>query len=134
MPATMTVRQQQVARMLVAEISDIIRREMNDPRLGFATLVGAEPSRDLRHARVYVSILGDEEDQRRSLEALNGAVGYIRSLLGPRLTMRYVPEITFRLDHTAESAQHIEVLLRGLAHAEAEPLENARADDASTDR
>jgi len=134
MSGTITVRQQQVARMLVAEISDIIRREMSDPRLGFATLVGAETSRDLRHARVYVSVLGDEEEQTRCLEALNGAVGYIRSLLGPRMTMRYVPELSFRLDHTAESAQHIEALLRDLPRAEQRPAENARADDPSADR
>ena len=72
----MTVRQEKVQeQVLVQEISKLIQREVRDPRVGFVTLTGAEISRDLRHAKVFVSVLGDEEARKQSLKALNSASG-----------------------------------------------------------
>jgi len=112
----MTVRQQQVARVLLAEISDILHTEMRDPRLGFVTLVDAEPSRDLRHARIHVSVLCESADEQKAvLDVLQGAAGYIRTLLGQRLETRYTPALVFMLDQSAAHAARVERILSEIA-------------------
>jgi len=139
MVETMTIRQQQVARRLLAEISDIVRNAMRDPRLGFVTLVAAEPSRDLKVARIYISVMGDADQRRECLDALSGAAGYIRVMLGRRLTMRYVPELRFQSDDSAESAQRLEEILRSIAGSAGgseptEPLEDDCLHDRASPR
>ena len=109
-----TLRQQRVNHLLQAEIADIIRRELTDPHIGFLTVTGAEVSADLRHAHVFVSVLGDAEAKRDTMRALIRARKFMRNLLGQRLDLRCVPELTFRLDETAERAQHMDQLLRDL--------------------
>lgn len=112
----MTVRQQQVARQLMAEVSDILRNRMRDPRLGFVTLVDCETSRDLRHARIYVSVLAEDPEERKAVVAvLQGAAGYMRTLLAKRLEMRCLPALAFRLDDTAGTAGRIEQILAEMA-------------------
>ena len=73
-----TIRQEQIQGRLVAEISSMVQRDLKDPRLGFVTITGAEISRDLRHAKVYISVMGDETAEKESFAALNRAVGFIR--------------------------------------------------------
>ncbi|MGI6604192.1 MAG: 30S ribosome-binding factor RbfA [Firmicutes bacterium] len=80
------------------EISDLIQRELKDPRIGFVSVTAVEISGDLRHATAYVSILGSEEEKRASLEGLRRATGFVRSELGRRIRLRYTPELEFRLD------------------------------------
>jgi ribosome-binding factor A len=104
-------RQNRVADLLRDEISHIVQREMNDPRLGFVSLTRVEVSPDLRYARVYVSIYGPEEDQQAALKALANGSGFIRRTLAPRLRLRAIPEISFRLDHSMEHAEQIARLL-----------------------
>ncbi len=96
------------------EISDIIHRELRDPRLGFITLTGAEISRDLRHAKVYVSILGDEEARKQSLKALKSASGLLRGEFARRAHLRVAPELEFRFDHGIERGQRIFELLHSV--------------------
>lgn len=110
-----TQRQERVGNLLQREISDIMRREIGDPHVGFATLTGVEVSPDLRHATLYVSVLGDARAKRDTMRALIRARRYIRTLLAARLDLRYVPELVVRLDETAERAQRMEQLLRGIA-------------------
>ena len=93
----MSVRQEKVQEQLVQEISELIRREVRDPRVGFVTLTGAEISRDLRHAKVFVSVLGDEEARTNSLKALNGASGMLRGEFARRAHLRVAPELEFSL-------------------------------------
>ncbi len=112
----MSVRQEKVQEQLVQEISDIIRRDLRDPRLGFITLTGAEVSRDLRHAKIYVSVLGDEEARKQSLKALNGAVGLLRGEFARRAHLRVAPELEFRLDQGIERGQRIFELLHSVEH------------------
>jgi len=69
----MSVRQERVQEQLVQELSEMIRRDLRDPRIGFVTLTGAEITGDLRHAKVFVSIYGTAEEQKQTLKALNGA-------------------------------------------------------------
>ena len=96
------------------ETSDILRK-MKDPRIGFVSVTDVEMSRDLRHAKIYVSIFGDDEAKAQTLEALHHAQGFVRSELGRRIRLRHTPEISFRLDDSIERGHRINRLLRELA-------------------
>jgi ribosome-binding factor A len=93
-----TIRQEQVQKRLVQEISGMLHRELKDPRLGFVTITGAEITRDLRHAKVYVSVMGSDEEQHASLTALRRVTGYIRGEFARRAHLRIAPELDFRPD------------------------------------
>ena len=110
----MSVRQEKVQEQLVQEISEIIRRDLSDPRLGFITLTGAEISRDLRHAKVYISVLGDEEARKQSLIALNRASGMLRGEFARRAHLRIAPELEFLYDHGIERGARIFELLHSV--------------------
>ncbi len=109
-----TRRQQQVSEFLREEISDIMLRELNDPRLGFVSLTRVEVSPDLRVARVFVSVLGSDEEFQNAVKALNGASGFIRHLLKPRMRVRHIPELTFLADHSMRHAEEIARTLRAI--------------------
>ena len=108
----MTRRTRQVGEMLREELSDIIRREVKDPRIGFMSITTVDVPPDLRTARVYVSVLGTDEERDKTLEALRSAAKYIRFHLKPRLRMRQIPELEFRDDRSMEYAQQIAATLR----------------------
>lgn len=110
----MSIRQERVQEQLVQQISDIIQKELRDPRLGFVTLTGAEISRDLRHAKIFVSILGDEEARKQSLKALNNATGLLRGEFARRAHLRVAPELEFRFDTGIERGQRIFELLHSV--------------------
>jgi len=98
----MQYRSDRVAHELKNEVGAIIARKLHDPRVGFATVTGAQVSPDLRHAKIFVSVLGPPEEQRETLEALNHAAGFIRRALGSRLRLRRSPELTFTFDESVE--------------------------------
>ncbi len=104
-------RSKRVQELLLEEISKLIQFELKDPRIGFATLTGVNLTDNLKFARVFVSIIGDEAQKRDTLEGLQSARGFIRSWLGKNLKLRYIPELDFQLDETAENAQNISRLL-----------------------
>lgn len=108
----MTTRLERVKQLLKAEISDILMRELKDPRLGFVTVTDAEVSKDLRHAKIYVSIYGDEKQKEESLAVLEGAASYIRGEFGRRAFLKIIPEITFKLDTSVEHGARIFELLQ----------------------
>jgi len=110
-----TRRQRQVAELLHEEISLIIQRRVQDPRLGFVTVTGVEVSPDLRAASVYVSILGNDDEVKQALAGLENAVSFFRRELGPSLTLRYIPELNFRLDDSLERGLSIDRLLDSLS-------------------
>lgn len=108
-------RTDQVGAQVREEIMQIIRRELKDPRIGFASITQVRMSPDLRLARVRVSVLGDETEQRRTLTGLRSATGLIRHQLGRRLTnLRFSPELRFELDPSIEYSVHISKRLREL--------------------
>ncbi len=113
-------RMLRIQEALQQEISDILQRELRDPRIGFASVTGVEVSEDLRHGKVFVSVLADEEGRVRTLEGLARAQGFIRTALGQRLRLRTVPELTFVLDRSLERGQRVSRLL-AQARAEASP-------------
>ncbi len=107
-----STRPQRVARVIKEEMSRIMREEMNDPRVGFVSITQVEVSSDLRMANIYVSVYGTPEEQQQSIEVLERATGFLRSLLGKALEMRYIPAIQFHLDHSLEHGAHIFELLK----------------------
>lgn len=105
--------------MLREELSDIIRREVKDPRIGFMSITSVEVPPDLRSARVFVSVLGTDQERLDTLEALTSAAMYIRRQLKPRLRMRQIPVLEFRDDRSMEHAQQITATLREIQAADA---------------
>lgn len=101
-------RIERVNQVIKEEISQIVQREVKDPRLGFVTITQVDVTRDLQHAKVYFSVLGGQGKVPGVLEGLNSAKGFIRRLVGQRVTMRYVPEIDFIFDQSLEYGMHIE--------------------------
>ena len=104
-------RADRVADLVRAAVAELILRELKDPRIGMVTITGVDMNDDLKHARVFFSVVGSEEVRQRSLEGLCSAAGFIRREVGKRLQLRYAPEISFRLDSAPERAQRLAELL-----------------------
>ncbi len=117
----MTTRQEKVKELLRAEISDIIRKEIKDPRLGFVTITDAQVSKDLRHARIFISVMGDDEAKKTSLGILQKTAGFIRHEFGQRVAMKTIPELMFTLDQAVETGARIFELLQEVKHESDEP-------------
>ena len=104
----MTRRTDRINGLLRQEISQLISRDLNDPRLsGLVSITRVETSNDLRHSQVYVSVLGNREVKNTVLRGINSAGGFMRRELGERLSLRYIPELKFTLDESMEEADHI---------------------------
>jgi ribosome-binding factor A len=99
-----------VRESLYREFSDIVRN-LKDPRVRLATVVDAEVSPDLKHARMFVSVLGSEEQKREALAALENAIGHIRREMAQRISMRQVPEVSVAYDDTSERAARLTALI-----------------------
>lgn len=93
------------------EIAQMLRDELKDPRIGFVTVTKVDVANDLGHAKVFVSILGSEEEKRQSMQALIKATGFVRSEIARRIRLRYAPEIVFKLDESIEQGVRIASLL-----------------------
>lgn len=105
----MSYRSHRLSEELKNEISAIIAQEIKDPRVGFATVTEVKVSPDLRHARVLVSVLGSPEEKQATFDALIGATGYIRRLIGARVKLRHTPELSFVYD---DSIEHGDKMMR----------------------
>ena len=107
-------RPEQVAETLRQVIADALTREVRDPRVGFVTLTGVLVTNDLSHARIMVTVPGEEADKTRALEGLQSAAGFLRSRAARALTTRSVPELHFELDRGLEHAARINELLNDI--------------------
>ena len=105
-------RLDRVNQLIKEEISTLLQRELKDPRLGFVTVTEVETAKDLRLAKVFVSVLGDERQWASSLAALASARGFVRNWLRQHLDLRVTPEIDFRPDRSMEHAARIQSLLK----------------------
>lgn len=108
------LRHEKITQAIKREISNIIHDELKDPRLGFVTITRVEMTADLRYAKVFFSVLGKEEERKKTKEALDSAIGYIRRLIAQRIRLRFTPEIMFREDRSIEYSIQIENLLNEL--------------------
>lgn len=109
-----TKRTRQVADVIRNEIAELLRREIHDPALGFVTICDVEVSTDLKIARVFYSVLGDDDAKASATRVLDKSSGLLRRLLARRIHLRQVPELEFRIDETAEHAGRIQALLAGV--------------------
>jgi len=102
-------------------LGTLISQELQDPRLAFVTVTRAEVSDDLRHCKVFVSVIGDRNAARQSMDALNHAGRFLRGELGRKIDLRHTPELIFQEDRSAERAIALAKTLRDDAHRHAVP-------------
>jgi len=107
-------RPEQVGETLRQVITDALARDVRDPRVGFVTVTGVLVTNELSHARILVSVPGDDAARQRALEGLESAAGFLRSRAARALTTRTVPELHFELDRGLQHAARINELLDGL--------------------
>jgi ribosome-binding factor A len=104
-------RQEKLGELIALELSDLLRTRVKDPRVGFASITHVEVSGDLRHAKIFVSVMGTPEEQVETMKGLKNATGYLRHELASRIVLRYMPEIAFKLDTSiAEGARLLNLI------------------------
>jgi ribosome-binding factor A len=125
-------RSVRVAEAVREEVANFLTEGAKDPRIvGFVTVTGVDVTNDLRHARVFVSIMGSEEERKTTLEGLDSLASHLRSRVARTLQLRSAPELEFRLDLTVERAARIESLLSDLRRDE--ESQKPQADEDSAD-
>ena len=111
-------RKDRVGDLLKREIAQIVQSQLKDPGLGFVTITGAKLSADLKQARIFYSVLGDEDSKQRTASALKRASGFIQKEVGRNLKLKYTPEILFEFDGSVEYGAHIEELIEKIHRTE----------------
>jgi len=109
-----TWRPESVGKEIQGILSQLFQQELKDPRLGFVTITGVRMSRDLRTARVFISVMGGEEDLEGTLEALDSATAFLRRMVGQRIRLRNVPELFFAHDDSIAKGSRIDEILKDL--------------------
>jgi ribosome-binding factor A len=104
-------RMRRVDEAVRAVLSDAITQDLKDPRVGFVTVTAVKTSPDLRHARVYVSVLGDDAEREESLEGLRSAHGFLQARVAAELRLKHTPTLEFAYDDTVERGMRINELL-----------------------
>lgn len=115
-------RHDKITEAIRKEVSMILHRELKDPRLGFVTITRVEMTQDYRYAKVFFSVLGKEEDYKKTKDALDSALGFIRRLIAQRINLRFAPEFVFKEDKSSEYSVRIQEILN-----EINPVRNTRA-------
>jgi len=108
----MSKRSEKVAETIHETISSILSRGLNDPRIGFVTIIAVEITEDLSLAKIYFTVIGDEAAKKNSEIGLNSAKGFMRKELGRVLTIRHMPELIFKYDHSQEYGNRIDSILK----------------------
>src|SRR5438105_11775993 len=104
-------RQEKLGELIAVELSELIRTRLKDPRVGFASITHVEVSGDLRHAKIFVSIMGSAGEQAETMKGLKHATGFLRHELASRLVLRFMPELVFKHDTSiAEGARVLELI------------------------
>lgn len=109
-----SLRIAKVQELMKQEVSQIILRELKDPRIGFVTVTKVDITPDLREARIYVSLMGTEEEKQASFAGLESSLGFVRREIGHRIKMRYTPQISFAVDTSLDYGTRIQTLLDGV--------------------
>ena len=105
------LRIDKVQEFIKQEVSQIIQKDIKDPRVGFVTVTDVEMTKDLRHAKIFLSLMGSDEQKKATWEALNRALGFMRSEIGKRIRLRCTPELSLHLDKSLDYSNHIQKLL-----------------------
>jgi len=107
-----TKRTERLNSLLQEVLSEVIAKDVKDPRLGsLVTITSVEITKDLQHAKVYVSVIGDKETKKKTLEALQSGAGFIAVHASKKVVMRYFPSLSFRLDESADKFAAIDTIL-----------------------
>ena len=106
------LRLERVQELMKQELSKIILQDLKDPRIGFVTVTAVDVSSDLRNAKVYVSLMGSEQQIADSWRGLQSSRGFLRREIGHRVRLRYTPELTLELDKSVDYGVHIQELLQ----------------------
>jgi len=114
----MSQRTDRLDSQIRAELAELLHREMKDPRVGLATITRVETARDLGTAKVWVSIMGTDEEREATMKALTDAAPWLRRQLGGRLTVRHIPQLLIRHDDSIEAGDRVLRLLRELEDEE----------------
>src|SRR5262245_24625241 len=122
-------RLERVNQLIKEEISTVLHRELKDPRLGFVTVTEVDTNADLKQAKVYVSVLGTDEQWVKSFKALESARGFVWAWLRRHLDLRVTPDISFRPDRSMEHGARMQALLAGLRPEPGEGGKGGRTDD-----
>ena len=101
-----------MAETIHHEISQLLIKGLKDPRIGFITITAVDVSPDLRNAKVFYTLIGDETVRKSTAAGLKSSTSYIRQQIGRQLRMKYIPDIHFEYDSSVEYGNHIEDLLR----------------------
>jgi len=107
-------RADRVADLIMREVGTFLLTKINDPRIGFATVVKVKVSPDLRLSRIYVSVMGDEQRKREAMMGLVSATGYVQKAMAGKLGLRFTPKVTFYLDESMDYAERINAMLKEL--------------------
>lgn len=105
------LRIEKLQELIKQETGKMLLNDIKDPRIGFVTVTDVEMTGDLREAKIFVSVMGGEEQVKNSLEGLKSALGFIRREIGKRIRLRFTPEISFALDTSLDYGDHIQKLL-----------------------
>ncbi len=119
-----THRQEKIGEMIAIELSDLLRTRVKDPRVGFTSITHVEVSGDLRHAKIFVSVMGTPEEQAATMTGLKHATGFLRRELASRLTLRFMPEIVFKLDTSIAEGARVLALIQQLEQEEKQAATN----------
>lgn len=111
-------RSERLRELIKAEFGSILQRDLKDPRIGFVSVTDVEVSNDYSHVKIFVSIFGDEEAKRLTMEGLESAKGFIRSELGRRIRIRHTPEVHIIADNSIERGSRIFELLEKVKQEE----------------
>lgn len=105
-------RTNRISGEMKKEVSSIIQNGLKDPRIPkMVSVTSADVTRDLRYAKIYISVLGSEEEKKNAIEGLKSAAGFIRREVGHRMQLRYTPEMLFELDNSIERGVYISKLI-----------------------
>lgn len=117
------------AQKLAKKILGDLIHDLKDPRIGFATVTSVKISKDLRHGRVFVSVLGSEDEQEDTMKGLRSAAPYLRGQMGRQMRMKYLPELVFELDTLPQEAERLERLLHKLDETRSPETDDREQDD-----
>ena len=115
----MTKRTERLNSLLKEVISEVIRSDVRDPHVAeFTTVTEVDISKDLHHAKVYISVIGTDQERKETVDALEGAAGFIGIQASKKVTMRHFPTLTFRLDTSVDKQMKIDALLKKIHNEE----------------
>ncbi len=112
-------RSQRIQELILEEVSRLVQSGLKDPRIGFATITRVDVSDNLKHAKIFVSVMGTEKEKNDTLDGLTNAKGFIRNALGKNLYLKFLPDLEFRRDDNADHVEKISRILNEL-HSESD--------------